>query len=77
MYTKFVLQGYSKHLIYRVQMISTILTIGLTLSINFYDHTKKFTQHVNLTLIKAGVGKSMFSIASPRYEHKRVKEDLS
>lgn len=61
----------------RVQMISTILTIGLTLSINFYDHTKKFTQHVNLTLIKAGVGKSMFSIASPRYEHKRVKEDLS
>jgi hypothetical protein len=29
------------------------------------------------TLINAGVGKSIFSIASPRYEHKRVNEDLS
>lgn len=38
---------------------------------------KKLLWYKSFTLIKAGVGKSMFSIASPRYEHRRVKEDLS
>jgi hypothetical protein len=38
---------------------------------------KKLIWYKSFTLIKAGVGKSIFSIALPRYQHRKVKEDLS